>query len=329
MRVALGGQLDVHALIVDRERRRLVIHLGAGRLLEFRNVIGEEFRIGRAPAAHVQRHAGQPLRPALRRRLAGQRQQPAPPAADASTLPAPRCAAWTSAMAFSQIECCAQHCGTATTLGKLPADRMGVHRHDAARGTRSASATRTWRSRHGADARRDLAGGNACPGAPPVIAPDRITTVFAFTFGNRMLPNGNREPGPVNARARGRRGHAAPAHRRARLRAVGGRSGAGRIACRDALVTAINPARDARGEPVYLSTIRRAGGNRAPGRTAIARLRRCGGVCRPPLSLRRDRPPPRVRCPCTGGVGDARPPTIRSQARRGAATASPTCCTTS
>ncbi len=32
----------------------------------------------------------------------------------------------------------------------------------------------------------------------PVIAPERITTVFAFTFGNRMLPNGNREPGPVN-----------------------------------------------------------------------------------------------------------------------------------
>ena len=32
----------------------------------------------------------------------------------------------------------------------------------------------------------------------PVIAPERITTMFAFTFGNRMLPNGNREPGPVN-----------------------------------------------------------------------------------------------------------------------------------
>lgn len=32
----------------------------------------------------------------------------------------------------------------------------------------------------------------------PVIAPDRITTVIAFTFGNRMLANGNREPGPVN-----------------------------------------------------------------------------------------------------------------------------------
>ena len=25
-----------------------------------------------------------------------------------------------------------------------------------------------------------------------------LTTLFAFTFGNRMLPNGNREPGPVN-----------------------------------------------------------------------------------------------------------------------------------
>jgi hypothetical protein len=32
----------------------------------------------------------------------------------------------------------------------------------------------------------------------PVIAVDRITTIIGFTFGNRMLPNGNREPGPVN-----------------------------------------------------------------------------------------------------------------------------------
>ena len=32
----------------------------------------------------------------------------------------------------------------------------------------------------------------------PAIAPERITTILAFTFGNRMLPNGNREPGPVN-----------------------------------------------------------------------------------------------------------------------------------
>ena len=32
----------------------------------------------------------------------------------------------------------------------------------------------------------------------PVMAAERITTIFGFTFGNRMLPNGNREPGPVN-----------------------------------------------------------------------------------------------------------------------------------
>jgi hypothetical protein len=32
----------------------------------------------------------------------------------------------------------------------------------------------------------------------PEVAPERIATVLAFTFGNRMHPNGNREPGPVN-----------------------------------------------------------------------------------------------------------------------------------
>ena len=32
----------------------------------------------------------------------------------------------------------------------------------------------------------------------PAVAPERFTTMFAFTFGNRTLPNGNREPGPVN-----------------------------------------------------------------------------------------------------------------------------------
>src|SRR5579863_9122477 len=32
----------------------------------------------------------------------------------------------------------------------------------------------------------------------PEIATERVATVIAFTFGNHMLANGNREPGPVN-----------------------------------------------------------------------------------------------------------------------------------
>ena len=36
----------------------------------------------------------------------------------------------------------------------------------------------------------------------PVIDVAQVASVIAFTFGNRMLPNGNREPGPVNFRRR-------------------------------------------------------------------------------------------------------------------------------
>ncbi|HVC62963.1 MAG TPA: hypothetical protein VND19_21695 [Acetobacteraceae bacterium] len=88
---------------------------------------------------------------------------------------------------------------------------------------------------------------------PPEIAPDRIATVLAFTFGNRMLPNGNREPGPVNQALAD---VAATLHQRSGARVVAQWEVAAALAGRvpDALVTAINPARDARGEPVYLST---------------------------------------------------------------------------
>ena len=89
--------------------------------------------------------------------------------------------------------------------------------------------------------------------SPPVIAPEQITTILAFTFGNRMLANGNREPGPVNAMLAD---VAADLHQRtgARIFAQWEVAAAlqGRVPA--ALVTAINPARDARGEPVYLST---------------------------------------------------------------------------
>ena len=33
---------------------------------------------------------------------------------------------------------------------------------------------------------------------PPEIAAAQVTTILAFTFGNRTQPNGNRTPGPVN-----------------------------------------------------------------------------------------------------------------------------------
>jgi hypothetical protein len=87
----------------------------------------------------------------------------------------------------------------------------------------------------------------------PSIAPDRITTLLAFTFGNRMLPNGNREPGPVN---RALADVVATLHRRTGARVFAQWEVAAALAGRvpDALLTAINPGRDARGEPVYLST---------------------------------------------------------------------------
>lgn len=87
----------------------------------------------------------------------------------------------------------------------------------------------------------------------PSIAPDRITTLLAFTFGNRMLPNGNREPGPVN---RALADVVAMLHQRTGARVFAQWEVAAALAGRvpDALVTAINPGRDARGEPVYLST---------------------------------------------------------------------------
>ena len=87
----------------------------------------------------------------------------------------------------------------------------------------------------------------------PVIAQERITTVLAFTFGNRMLPNGNREPGPVNQAIAD---VAASLHQRTGARVVAQWEVAAMLAGRvpDIQVTAINPGRDARGEPAYLST---------------------------------------------------------------------------
>lgn len=88
---------------------------------------------------------------------------------------------------------------------------------------------------------------------PSAIAPERFTTVLAFTFGNRMRPNGNREPGPVNEAIAD---VVVTLHRRTRARVIAQWEVAAALAGRvpDELLTAINPARDARGEPLYLST---------------------------------------------------------------------------
>jgi hypothetical protein len=87
----------------------------------------------------------------------------------------------------------------------------------------------------------------------PTVEPARVTTILGFTFGNRMLANGNRLPGPVNQ---------ALADVAARLHAVSGariyaqwevaEAIGGRVP--SALVTPIHPARDERAEPRYLST---------------------------------------------------------------------------
>lgn len=87
----------------------------------------------------------------------------------------------------------------------------------------------------------------------PVIAADRITTIVGFTFGNRMLPNGNREPGPVNIALAE---VVAALHQKTGARVFAQWEVAEALHSRvdHDVVTAINPGRDARGEPVYLST---------------------------------------------------------------------------
>ena len=105
-----------------------------------------------------------------------------------------------------------------------------------------------------ADATRQLADlltEDALTWRAPTIAPARIRSIFAFTFGNRMLDNGNRDPGPVNealaeATVALHRTTGAPIFAQWEVAAAIG----GRVAP----VTAINPRRDERGEPVYLST---------------------------------------------------------------------------
>jgi hypothetical protein len=87
----------------------------------------------------------------------------------------------------------------------------------------------------------------------PEIDPARIETIIAFTFGNRMLPNGNRTPGPVNEALADvavalYRQRAVPIYAQWEVaEAIGAR-------VPQEKVTAIYPGRDERAEPVYLST---------------------------------------------------------------------------
>jgi hypothetical protein len=125
----------------------------------------------------------------------------------------------------------------------------------------------------------------------PTVPLAAVRTIVGFTFGNRMLPSGNREPGPVNA---------ALAEVAVGLhRATGARVWAqwevaqaiGERIPRAALV-AIYPGRDAQHEPRYLSTggvieeiLARSGGDAADlGTVAVVAVRdhawRCAALCR-------------------------------------------------
>lgn len=87
----------------------------------------------------------------------------------------------------------------------------------------------------------------------PETPAGRIDTIMAFTFGNRMLPNGNRAPGPVNealadVAVRLHREKSATIYAQWEVaEAIGARVPQDRV-------VAIYPGRDERAEPVYLST---------------------------------------------------------------------------
>lgn len=87
----------------------------------------------------------------------------------------------------------------------------------------------------------------------PSLPLARIGTIMAFTFGNRMQPNGNRVPGPVNAAladlaVRLHEATGAPVWAQWEVaEAIGERIPEDRL-------RAIYPPRDAQGEPRYLST---------------------------------------------------------------------------
>jgi hypothetical protein len=87
----------------------------------------------------------------------------------------------------------------------------------------------------------------------PVVPVARITHIFGFTFGNRMAPNANRVPGPVNE-ALARVARALHTATSAPILAQWEVAEAAAAGLEEGVVTPIYPGRDERGEPVYLST---------------------------------------------------------------------------
>jgi hypothetical protein len=110
---------------------------------------------------------------------------------------------------------------------------------------------------------------------PPMVAPNKVETILAYTFGNRIDANGNRSPGPVNAAiaditVRLHEATGAPAYAQWEVAEAIGR----RIASHH--LVSITPLRDARAEPVFLSTsgvaaavVNRAGGAKQLGTVAV------------------------------------------------------------
>jgi hypothetical protein len=110
---------------------------------------------------------------------------------------------------------------------------------------------------------------------PPLVAPKEVKTIVAYTFGNRIDPNGNRSPGPVNEAladivARLHEETGAPVYAQWEIaEAIGKRVRAQHL-------TSIPPLRNAKAETVYLSTggtaaavVERANGAAGLGKVAV------------------------------------------------------------
>lgn len=130
------------------------------------------------------------------------------------------------------------------------ADAMEIHRLLAAL---EAHLARELGDRETARALAEALHEDALSWRAPEVDPARVDTIMAFTFGNRMLPNGNRTPGPVNEaladiavdlhRVKGAGIYA----QWEVAEAIGSRVAPDKL-------TPIYPGRDERAEPVYLST---------------------------------------------------------------------------
>lgn len=110
---------------------------------------------------------------------------------------------------------------------------------------------------------------------PPTVSAKEVQTIVAYTFGNRFEANGNRSPGPVNAAlaevaVRLHEETGAPLYAQWEVaEAIGARIPSRRL-------ISITPLRDARAEPVYLSTggvaaaiVRHAGDPKRLGKVAV------------------------------------------------------------